>query len=352
MVLTLLRTRSLERAEELLDRSFGQYQALRRSEHWVHRRANLEELLGDLGRRVFRHPRVACTEATLTRHLHTAAEVEALDTQVRRARRQHWRDSHAGRYGGRAADPGGKFEQMRRSLKAARSRLEQSPCTGCPHLSDHRAHRRDTVETEETLRQGEEELRSARGRYRRELRALRAVLREAGFLEDDRPTESGLLAGRLFGESALLIADAIEAGWLEALTPQELVAVLTMLVAEDRGRDRPHPARRRWPSRGVEVGYRALRTDLQRLSELEKGHAVDSLRPLGLDFVPAAYAWASGVPLADIEVPAGSDVGDLVKAITNLYSLLRQMEQLRDHPLHPLVRHAREAIERDMIRRI
>jgi ATP-dependent RNA helicase HelY len=353
MVLTLLRTRSLERAEELLDRSFGQYQALRRSEHWVHRRANLEELLGDLGRRVFRHPRLACTEATLTRHLHAASEVEALDTQVRRARRQHWRDSHAGRYGGRAADPGGKFEQMRRSLKAARGRLEQSPCAGCPHLSEHRAHRRDTLETEETLRQGEEELRSARGRYRRELRALRAVLREAGFLEDDHPTDSGLLAGRLFGESALLIADAIGAGWLEALTPAELVAVLTMIVAEDRGRERPHPARRRWPSRGVEHGYRALRTDLQRLSDLEKGHGVDSLRPLALDFVPAAYAWASGVPLAEIEVPAGTDVGDLVKAITNLYSLLRQMEQaLRDHRLHPLVRHAREAIERDMIRRI
>jgi len=119
----------------------------------VHRRANLEELLGDLGRRVFRHPRLACTEATLTRHLHAASEVEALDTQVRRARRQHWRDSHAGRYGGRAADPGGKFEQMRRSLKAARGRLEQSPCAGCPHLSEHRAHRRDTLETEETLRQ-------------------------------------------------------------------------------------------------------------------------------------------------------------------------------------------------------
>jgi superfamily II RNA helicase len=42
MVLALLKTRTLERAEELLDRSFGQYQALLRSEHWVHRKANLE----------------------------------------------------------------------------------------------------------------------------------------------------------------------------------------------------------------------------------------------------------------------------------------------------------------------
>ena len=353
MVLALLKTRSLERAEELLDRSFGQYQALLRSEHWVHRRANLEKLRDDLARRVFRHPRLACTETTLTRHLRLAAQVEAMDTEVRRAQRQHWRDSRAGRYGGRAADPGGRFETMRRSLKASRARLEQSPCTGCPHLSEHRGHRRETEDVAETLRHGEEELRSARGRYRREFRALRGVLREAGFLENDRPTELGLLAEALFGENALLVADAIQAGWLEELTPAELVGVLTMLVAEDRGRDRPPAARRQWPSRGVERGHRLLRADLQRLGAIEEHHGVATLRPLSFDFVGAAHQWATGVALAEIDVPPGADVGDLVKAVKNLYSLLRQMEQaLREHRLAPLVRRTREAIEREMIRRI
>jgi ATP-dependent RNA helicase HelY len=353
MVLALLKTRTLERAEELLDRSFGQYQALLRSEHWVHRKANLEELREDLGRRVFRHPRQACTETTLTRHLRLADQVEALETEVRRAQRQHWRDSRAGRYGGRAADPGGRFEGMRRSLKASRARLEESPCTGCPHLSEHRSHRRETAEVAETLRNGEEELRSARGRYRREFRALRAVLREGGFLDADRPTRLGLLAEALFGESALLVSDAVEAGWLEELTPAELVAVLTMLVAEDRGRDRPQPARRQWPSRGVERGYRLLRTDLQRLATIEEHQGVATLRPLSFDFVAAAHQWASGIALAAIDVPPGADVGDVVKVMKNLYSLLRQMEQaLREQPLQPLVRRAREAVEREMIRRI
>jgi ATP-dependent RNA helicase HelY len=353
MVLALLKTRTLERAEELLDRSFGQYQALRRSEHWVHRKANLEELRADLSRRVFRHPRQACTETTLTRHLRLAAQVEVMETEVRRAQRQHWRDSRAGRYGGRAADPGGKFETTRRSLKASRARLEESPCTGCPYLSEHRSHRRESEEVDETLRHGEEELRSARGRYRREFRALRAVLREGGFLENDRPTELGLLAETLFGESALLVADAVQAGWLEELTAPELVGALTMLVAEDRGRERPQPARRQWPSRGVERAYRLLRTDLQRLAAIEEHHGVATLRPLSFDFVAAAHQWASGVALAEIEVPPGADVGDVVKVVKNLYSLLRQMEQaLREHPLASRVRRARDAVEREMIRRI
>ncbi len=82
MVLALLKSRSLERAEELLERSFGQHQAISRSEHWVHRRANLEELRRDLRQRVFRHPRHPCTEATLTRHLTLAAQVEELESRA------------------------------------------------------------------------------------------------------------------------------------------------------------------------------------------------------------------------------------------------------------------------------
>jgi ATP-dependent RNA helicase HelY len=353
MVLALLKSRSLERAEELLDRSFGQHQALRRSQHWMQRRANLEELLDDLRRRTFRHPRHPCTEATLSRHLSLSAQAETLEAEARRARRQHWRDSRAGRYGGRAADPGGRLEAMRRSLKGLRGQLEQSLCRSCPLLSEHRAHRREVEEVEETLARGEEELGSARGRYRREFRALRAVLHEAGFLERDRPTGLGLLAEGLFGESALLVADAVRDGWLAELAPADLVAVLTMLVAEDRGRDRPTPARRHWPSRGVELGHRRLRADLHRLAVIEEHHGVSTLRPLSLDFVEAAHQWASGVPLAEIDTPPGADVGDLVKAIKNVYALLRQMEAaLRDHPLRDLVGRARDAVEREMIVRI
>jgi hypothetical protein len=59
------------------------------------------------------------------------------------------------------------------------------------------------------------------------------------------------------------------------------------------------------------------------------------------------------VALAEIDVPPGADVGDVVKVVKNLYSLLRQMEQaLRVHPFAPRVRWAREAVEREMIRRI
>ena len=144
MVLSLLRTRSVERAEELLDKSFGQYQNVQRADHWTEKRRNLEEQLADL-----RTPRLPPPAARLHRaHADhppgVSASVEELQTTVRRAKREHWRDSRRGRHGGRGADPGQRFEAMRRELRQQQQRLHNSPCRSCPYLGEHRAHRAET----------------------------------------------------------------------------------------------------------------------------------------------------------------------------------------------------------------
>jgi ATP-dependent RNA helicase HelY len=351
MTLNLLRTRSVEQAELLMERSFGQYQNAGRYDHWEHKERNLQERLADLRATVYRHPTVPCTEKTLTQYLRVTDDMAALQARIRRARREHWRDSRRGRFGGRAADPGQRLELMRRQLKQLQSRETQSPCRHCPYLSEHRAHRAAIHSAEETLRGGEAELRAARDRYREEFRAYRGVLRDAGFLEDDKPTPLGLLAASLYGESALLVAEALEQGWFEGLEPAELASALVMVVNEDRGRDRP--TRVRFPSDAVERCFRQLRGALHQLATLEREHGLETLRPLSFDYVSAAYFWTMGVPLANIEPPAGADLGDVVKAIKNLYSMLRQIEQaVRDRPLHPLVVATRERVERDLIRRV
>ncbi|TMD09331.1 MAG: DEAD/DEAH box helicase [Chloroflexi bacterium] len=352
MTLNLLRNRTVEEAENLLERSFGQFQNLQRTEHWVHREQNLKERLEDLSARVYRHPRIRCTERTLVQFLREGIEIETVQARLRRARRENWRDSRRGRYGSRTADPGQRTEQMRRQLKDLQSRHAASPCRGCPHLADHRANHQEIRELRETLEGGEEELRRARERYRTEFHAFRAVLHEAGFLENDRPTALGTLAASLYGESALVVAQAIEGSWFDDLEPAELAATLVMLVAEDRGRDHG-PVRRNFPTGRVEQGWRTLRTALHHLAVLEQRQHMETLRPLSLDYVTAAYHWTEGVPLAEIEPPAGADVGDVIKAVKNLYSMLRQVEQVtRTRPVHGLIAATRDRLERDLIRRI
>ena len=352
MVLSLLRTRSAAEAETLLQRSLGQYQTLRQLEHWNVRRENLQRQLADLRGRVFRHPRVPCTERTLTQFLHAGSELSRVQSELRRQRREHWRSGRGGR-GQRVPDPGQRYEALRRRANSLQDRVNRSPCARCPYLAEHRAHRRETEEIEATLQGGEAELENESRRFIREFRALRAVLRDAAFLEGDRSTEMGRLAEELYGQSALVVAEAVCGGVLDGLLPEELAAVLAMLAAEDRGRERPAPSRRHFPTHPIERCYRALRSRRQRLADLEATHGVETLGPLSLDFIVPLYRWALGDELSTLEPPTGADLGDVVKAVKSVYSVLRQMEQaLRQHPLQPLVATTRERIERDLIRRV
>jgi ATP-dependent RNA helicase HelY len=350
MVLSLLRTRTSSQAEQLLEQSFGQFQTMRDLDSWVQRKENLEERLADLRRRRFRHPRVPCTEKTLSQYVHAGKELGDVQAEMRRMRREHWQARRRGR--GRS-DPGQGIESLRRRANRLEQRINASPCPRCPFLGEHRAHRHQTQDVMTTLEGGQAELESARHRFTREFRELRSVLQETGFLDGDRVTELGSLAEALFGDTSLIVAEAVAGGLFDGLQPAELAATLVMLVGEDRGRDRPHPAQHRFPTSAVAHRHRSLRSLMHRFAAVEQAHGLETLRPLSLDFVSAAYRWASGTDLAEIEPPTSADVGDIVKTIKNLYSLLRQMEQaLREHRLLPLVVQTRQSVERDLIRRV
>jgi len=217
MALNLLGSRTVERAEQLLESSFGQYQNLQRVAHWGNRQRNLEERLTDLRGRTFRHPRVACTERTLAGYLHALVEAGSAQTALKRSRRDHWQQGRGGRRQGPHPDPGQRYEQLRRSLRALRTRINDSPCQRCPYLNDHRANHHEIREVSTTLRGGEEEVQRAAGRYRREFAAFRGVLRDAGFIENDRPTELGRIAASLYGESSLIVADCLGDGSFSGL---------------------------------------------------------------------------------------------------------------------------------------
>ncbi|MBV8301020.1 MAG: DEAD/DEAH box helicase, partial [Candidatus Dormibacteraeota bacterium] len=291
MVLSLLRTRTAAEAENLLERSFGQFQTLSDLDHWSQRKAHLETRLADLRQRHFRHPRVACSERTLSQFMSASSNLGDTQAEMRRLRREHWQSRRRARGG---ADPGGRLEALRRSAKRLQARIDDSPCPRCPFLGEHRAHRHELQDVQATLDGGEAELETAKHRFRREFRALSDVLRATGFLDGDSVTDLGMLAEHLFGERALIVADSVSSGVFDGLEPPDLAATLVMLVAEDRGRDRPHPSQHRFPSSAVAQRHRSLRSILHRFATVEQEHGVDTMRPLSLDFVTAAHRWTSG----------------------------------------------------------
>src|SRR5205823_13935212 len=183
------------------------------------------------------------------------------------------------------------------------------------------------------LEAGERDLGGQMDEYARKLRRLCRILTEAGFLDHNKPTDKGLFASRVYSENTILVAEAVWAGWLEGLAAEELCAVLVMLAAEDRNvprrRDEGGAGRhspRRYPTHAIAQCARLVRTLYFRFADMEKDLDEPNLRQPSHDFIDFAYRWASTEPLDKIQLPTKVDIGDAIKAMKSLYSLLRQLE--------------------------
>jgi superfamily II RNA helicase len=209
---------------------------------------------------------------------------------------------------------------------------------------------------QQELETGQHEVSGQMDEYARKLRRLSKILTETGFLASNKPTDKGLFAARIYGENTILVAEAVWLGWFEGLTPEELCAVIVMLAAEDRERrgDRQARGPRRYPTPALAQTARMIRSLYFRFADMERDLDEPNLRAPSHDYIDFAYRWATGEPLDRIPTPSNVDIGDAIKAMKSVYSLLRQLEfALRQakSPLLEIVSRAVTQMERDVIKR-
>jgi ATP-dependent RNA helicase HelY len=363
MVLNLLRIHPAAEAEKLMQRSFGQYQKQLAVSQTRERLVNVRERLRDL-ERVWECDQ-GCRIEDLAEYYRIEDRRRVIRIELRRLRREAFpsgppkgRTSGRGKGRGRRPQPQGPVgREINRLDEEAQMLLDKQrrlKTVRCPHFGDHVAAYGEIHRLRTELAGGEKEVAGQFDEYARKFRRLRQVLIETSFLKDDQPTERGLLASRVYGENTLVVTEAIALGLFEGLTPEELCAVLVMLTAEDRMRDRgPRPARR-YPTPGVAQVGRLVRSLYFRFSDLERELDEPNLRPPSHDYVDFAYRWASGEGLDSIPLPPNADIGDAIKSMKGLYSLLRQLEwALKEQrwPLADVVREATAKMERDVIKR-
>ena len=363
MILNLLRIHPAAEAEKLMQRSFGQYQKQFAASQTRERLVNVKERLHDL-EKVWECDR-GCQIGDLAEYYRIEDRRRVIRIELRRLRREAFpsgpprgRTSGRGKGRGRRPEPQGPVgREINRLDDEARTLLDKQrrlKTVHCPHFGDHVAAYGEIHRLRTELESGEKEVVGQFDEYARKFRRLRQVLIETSFLKDDQPTERGLLASRVYGENTLVVTEAIALGLLEGLTAEELCAVLVMLTAEDRMRDRGPRPTRRYPTPGIAQVGRLVRSLYYRFSDLERELDEPNLRPPSHDYIDFAYRWASGEGLDAIPLPRNADIGDAIKSMKGLYSLLRQLEwALKEQrlPLAEVVRQATEKMERDVIKR-
>jgi ATP-dependent RNA helicase HelY len=358
MALNLLRVYTLAEAEALMQRSFGQFQKRLAADQTQERLVNVKERLADI-RQMWDDPEVSLDD--VAQYFKLEERRRSIRIELRRLRRDAGAERRSRRgQRGRTRAMGGADRVVQRLEVEAKGLLERQrklKVVRSPRFGEYLQRYGEIRGLQKELELGERDLGGQMDEYARKLRRLCKILTEAGFLASNRPTDKGLFASRVYGENTILVAEAVWAGWLEGLAPEELCAVLVMLAAEDRerGRDRrtPHTPRR-YPTHAVAQSARLVRSLYFRFADMEKDLDEPNLRQPSHDYIDFAYRWAGGEALDQIPMPPNVDIGDAIKAMKNLYSLLRQLEwaiRQAKLPLEPVVTQAVARMERDVIKR-
>ena len=152
---------------------------------------------------------------------------------------------------------------------------------------------------------------------------LCGVLEALGYLAEggEEVTDAGRMLARLFCELDLVAAECLRAGLFEELSAPEFAAVISSLIYEARG-----VARRpvRLPTRSTEIAQTALRQAWRDVRLLERDHHLDKGREPDIGFAEAAFAWASGRPLADVLYESELTAGDFVRWTRQVIDLAEQ----------------------------
>ena len=355
MALNLLRVYTPEEAEALMQRSFGQFQKRLAATDTDERLANVRERLADI-RRMWDDPEVSIED--VAQYFKLEDRRRAIRIELKRLRREGG-GQRRGRRGRQPRGMSGPSRLMQRLEVEARGLLERQrklKVVRSPRFGELLQKYGEIRALQQELESGQREAIGQMDEYARKLQRLSKILSETGFLAKNKPTDKGLFAARIYGENTILVAESVWLGWFEGLTPEELCAVIVMLAAEDRERrgDRQARGPRRYPTPAIAQTARLVRSLYFRFADMERDLDEPNLRSPSHDYIDFAYRWASGEQLDRIPLPANVDIGDAIKAMKSVYSLLRQLEfALRQakSPLLELVSRAVTQMERDVIKR-
>jgi ATP-dependent RNA helicase HelY len=164
------------------------------------------------------------------------------------------------------------------------------------------------------------------------------ILEELGYVHGEKLTEKGTSLTRIYAESDLLLTEMIFQDLFLAISPADLVGLLSGLIFEGRGERSKIP---RIP-KSLESPVKVCISTWSRLVYLEEHEGLNPQREPNFDLAWSSYRWANGNSLHSILRETEIPVGDFVRNMRQIIDLLGQLMSARSE----LAALAREAIKR------
>jgi ATP-dependent RNA helicase HelY len=223
--------------------------------------------------------------------------------------------------GRRSSDP---------AAMALKQRLHDHPVARCPELDAHlRALRQiERLDNESASLQRQSDRRA--DSLSHQFEQLLAVLESWGHLDGWSLTPAGELLARIYHESDLLVAEAVNQGLLDGLDPPTLAGVVASFTYEHRSSAPPPDP---WfPPGPMRERIEAATALARRLNRDETASGLPLTRAPDPGFSAIAHAWASGGHLDDVLGEELITGGDFVRNVKQLIDLLRQLGHVAPSP--------------------
>lgn len=233
--------------------------------------------------------------------------------------------------------------QVDQHLESLRNALRTHPCHHCPDISDHARMGRRWQRARAQERELRRRIDDSTGTLAHEFDRLSDLLTELGYLDEDKPTARGDVLRRIYGECDLLIAQCIHDGAWDDLDPAELAGALSAVTTEARST----PAYARSSVR-LRESLMVMDQEWRVLHEIEKRHKVAETRPSDSALAATYFQWAQGSALESIlgEMLAG----DFVRSARQIIDTLGQLAEIPEiGTLRRTVRQARTRMDRGVV---
>lgn len=235
-------------------------------------------------------------------------------------------------------------------LLRLKEKLAAHPCAACPELD---AHMRWVGRRRSTLAELASVTRRIDGRtstLARQFDHLCALLLELGYLHENedgelKPTAAGRRLRHVFSDRDLLIAECLEHGAWQSLTPAGLAAVVSAAVHESRRDDTGAADLPAEPA--VEIALNATTRLSEDLHRAQLRHGVDPTSPPDPAVCSAVHQWASGTHLAAALTDTTLSAGDFVRHCRQVIDLLDQLTA--DPELGATARQAVAGVRRGLV---
>ena len=213
-----------------------------------------------------------------------------------------------------------KRVEIEDEITTIRKQIKNHPSNSCPDRENHSRVAERALRLQREIDGLTERINTRTNVIAKRFDRIKVVLDKFGYIHDDAIAKSGKMLAKIYGETDLLIAESIQAEVFTALSPADLVSVISSCIYESRNEEAA-----KIPRGDVQVALAAISKIYGKIHDAESDLNLEPMRAPDLGFCWASHKWASGHSLTSILKDSDLTVGDFVRSMKQIIDLLRQL---------------------------